>query len=162
MLSFYHACLKWHPRCFSYHWLHLICVVPLIAMSRPLLILLFFFSAHILIFFFVRKAILSPLLFCRNFSWFFTFSFSFFFSFFFFSIQEVYHPIQWIFYGRPFLVLLYFQPYSKGLLAHEIILDLLYHFHPPFKGNICPIQGLSLQKTIFFFTSTLIQRDYCQ
>ena len=69
-------------------------------------------------------------------------------------IQEVCYPIQWIFCGRPFLVFLYFHPYLKGLLAHEIILDLLYYLHPLFEGNICSIQGLSLQKTIlnlFFY-----------
>ena len=98
-------------------------VVLLMAVSRLCLFLLLYKESNAFTTYFLQKLFM---VFSAN-------SFSF--------IQEVCYPIQWIFCGRPFLVFLYFHPYLKGLLAHEIILDLLYYLHPLFEGNICSIQG---------------------
>ena len=153
-LSFCHAYPKWLSRYFSHYWLHLICVVLLIDVSRPLLFSFFLFLCSRTIFF-----LFLPL--CKESDSFTTFlqkHFLVFFGISFSFIQEVCHPIQWIYCGRPFLVFLYFQPYLKGLLAYEIILDLLFYVHPYLKGIFAPFEGF-LYKILFlisFSTSTLL------
>ena len=88
----------------------------------PYFFLSFFFFAHVpssfYSFLFVRKVILSPL-FCRNISWFSL-------VFLFLSFKRSATQFNEYSMGRPFLVFSYFQPYSKGLLAHAKLKSLWY------------------------------------